>query len=80
MDRTKQLSDTHFEAEPRIRTCFEKTDDNQELVKYFDKAKFLSKFSCFDGFMQYVDLPCREKRKSKGSFFDFVKDFFSEQF
>ena len=57
MDRTKQFSDAHFEAEPRIRTCFEKIDDNQELVKYFDKAKFLSKFSCFDGFMQYVDLP-----------------------
>ena len=23
--------------------------------RYLDKAKFLTKFSCFDGYMQYVD-------------------------
>lgn len=23
--------------------------------EYLDKAKFLSKFSCFDGYMQFVD-------------------------
>lgn len=24
--------------------------------RYLDKAKFLTKFSCFDGYMQYVDI------------------------
>ena len=27
----------------------------EDMRKYLDKAKFLSKFSCFDGYMQYVD-------------------------
>ena len=26
-----------------------------------DKAKFLTKFSCFDGYMQYVDTNWKEK-------------------
>ena len=55
IDRTKQFTDSRFEAGPRIKTCFEMTDDDEEPVKYFDKTKFLNKFSCFDGFMQYVD-------------------------
>jgi len=28
--------------------------------RFLDKAKFLTKFSCFDGYMQYVDAHWKE--------------------
>ena len=49
LDKTKDYTDRRFDKRPRIKT-------NMETMKrYLDKAKFLTKFSCFDGYMQYVD-------------------------
>lgn len=49
IDKTKDYTDRRFEKQPRIKT---NADDDK---RYLDKAKFLSKWSCFDGYMQYVD-------------------------
>ena len=52
LDNTKFFTDSRFDAKPRIKTCF---GEQEEMTKYFDKTKFLNKFSVFDGYMQYVD-------------------------
>jgi hypothetical protein len=45
LDKTKDYTDRRFDKKPRIKT-------NMETNKrYLDKAKFLTKFSCFDGYM-----------------------------
>jgi len=49
IDNTKDYTDRRFDKKPRIKRSIE-TDK-----QYLDKAKFLTKFSCFDGYMQYVD-------------------------
>jgi len=49
IDKTKDYTDRRFDRKPRIKTNMENGN------KYLDKAKFLTKFSCFDGYMQYVD-------------------------
>jgi hypothetical protein len=48
LDKTKFYTDSRFDAKPRIKTCFGEED---EVKKYFDKTKFLNKFSVFDGYM-----------------------------
>ena len=42
-------TNNRFEKRPRIKTNMETGHG------YLDKAKFLTKWSCFDGYMQYVD-------------------------
>ena len=49
LDKTKIYTDCRFDKRPRIKTNIETGQ------RYLDKAKFLTKFSCFDGYMQYVD-------------------------
>ena len=55
LDKTKDYTDRRFDKKPRIKTNME------DMRKYMDKAKFLSKFSCFDGYMQYVDSSWHER-------------------
>lgn len=50
LEKTKTFTNGRFEKKPRVKTNY--SDNNK---KYLDKAKFLSKFSCFEGFMQYWD-------------------------
>ena len=45
LDRTKDYTDRRFDKRPRIKTNMENGQ------RYLDKAKFLTKFSCFDGYM-----------------------------
>ena len=49
IDKIRDYTDKRYDKKPRIKTNME---DNR---KYLDKAKFLQKFSAFDGYMQYVD-------------------------
>ena len=49
IDRTRQYTDRRFDRKPRLKVNIENGR------RYLDKAKFLTKFSCFDGYMQYVD-------------------------
>jgi len=49
LDKTRDFTDRRFEKNPSIKTNID-TDQ-----RYLDKTKFLMKFSCFDGYMQYVD-------------------------
>ena len=49
LDKTRLYTDCRFDKKPRIKTNIENGS------RYLDKAKFLTKFSCFDGYMQYVD-------------------------
>lgn len=49
IDKTRDYTDRRFDKRPRIKTNIENGS------RYLDKAKFLTKFSCFDGYMQYVD-------------------------
>ena len=49
IDNTKDYTDKRFDKKPRIKINMETGQ------RYLDKAKFLTKFSCFDGYMQYVD-------------------------
>lgn len=55
IDKTKAYTDRRFDKRPRIKTNIENGQ------RYLDKAKFLTKFSCFDGYMQYVDTNWKEK-------------------
>lgn len=49
LEKTDSFINRRMEREPRIKLNM---DDDSE---YMDKAKFLTKFICFDGYMQYVD-------------------------
>ena len=49
IENTKDYTDRRFDKKPRIKVNLESGQ------RYMDKAKFLTKFSCFDGYMQYVD-------------------------
>ena len=57
IDKTRDFTDRRFEKNPSIKTNI----DTEQ--RYLDKTKFLMKFSCFDGYMQYVDrnwdTPCQ---------------------
>ena len=49
IDKIKAYTDKRFDRRPRIKT------NHEDGKRYLDKGKFLSKFSCFSGYMQYVD-------------------------
>ena len=66
LDRTKDYTDRRFDKKPRIKTNMENGQ------RYLDKAKFLSKFSCFDGYMQYLD--CRWNETCQGINYEDFKD------
>ena len=63
LDNTKDFTDRRLDRNPRIKTSVETAN-----TKYLDKVKFLTKFSCFEGYMQFVD--CSE-RKDKCQGLDF---------
>ena len=54
IENTKDYTDRRFDKRPRIKVNMENSQ------RYMDKAKFLTKFSCFDGYMQYVDTKWNE--------------------
>ena len=56
-----------FDKHPRIKTNIETSG------RFLDKAKFLTKFSCFDGYMQYVDAHWKDP-PCHGVDFDTFKD------
>lgn len=49
IDKTKQFTDRRFDKAVRI-----KYDMEDESLRYLDKTKFLSLFSCLEGYMQYI--------------------------
>lgn len=49
IDKIKTYTDKRFDRRPRIKT------NHEDGKRYLDKGKFLSKYSCFNGYMQYVD-------------------------
>lgn len=45
IENTKDYTDRRFDKRPRIKVNMENSQ------RFMDKAKFLTKFSCFDGYM-----------------------------
>jgi hypothetical protein len=67
IDKTRNYTDRRFDKNPRIKTNIENGN------RFLDKAKFLTKFSCFDGYMQYVDTHWKDPLCHGVDFDDFKK-------
>lgn len=51
LNETKAQIDSRFDKNPRLFT------DHETGQRYLNKNKYLAKFSCFDGLIEYVDMP-----------------------
>ena len=64
LDQIKLDIDNHFEKRPK----FVHEGESESGLRCLNKPMFLSKFSCFDGYMEYMNRPvtCKAKGKGKG--------------
>jgi len=71
IDKIKEYTDRRFEVEPRMKVSFDRSTNTK--TSYLDKAKFLEKFSCFSGYMQYVDT--KQEGECKGiNYEEFIEE------